>query len=80
MVQMLREVMQQHQGTLVVVTHDDRIFPVADRIVRLEDGAVTQDGLGPAAQARVAARTGSIRQLAAGIPAASSPAKVGPER
>jgi putative ABC transport system ATP-binding protein len=28
-------------GTLVVVTHDDRILGYADRIVRLEDGIVT---------------------------------------
>ena len=29
--------------TLVVVTHDDRIFPFADRLLRLEDGAVTEE-------------------------------------
>jgi ABC-type lipoprotein export system ATPase subunit len=29
--------------TLVVVTHDERIFPFADRIVRLEDGRLTRE-------------------------------------
>ena len=28
--------------TLVIVTHDNRIFPFADRILRLEDGYLTQ--------------------------------------
>jgi putative ABC transport system ATP-binding protein len=30
--------------TLVVVTHDSRIFPFADRILRLEDGVITRQG------------------------------------
>jgi putative ABC transport system ATP-binding protein len=29
--------------TLVIVTHDNRIFPCADRIIRLEDGRITQE-------------------------------------
>jgi ABC-type siderophore export system fused ATPase/permease subunit len=29
--------------TLVTVTHDNRIFPFADRILHLEDGQLTQE-------------------------------------
>jgi hypothetical protein len=29
--------------TLVIVTHDDRILPFADRILRLEDGRITRE-------------------------------------
>ena len=29
--------------TLVIVTHDNRIFPFADRILRLDDGCLTQE-------------------------------------
>jgi putative ABC transport system ATP-binding protein len=37
--------MTDEQGvTLVIVTHDNRIFPFADRILRLEDGYLTQEG------------------------------------
>jgi len=44
---LLTDLVRQRGGTLIVVTHDERIFSFADRIVRLEDGAVTQDALGP---------------------------------
>jgi putative ABC transport system ATP-binding protein len=38
---LLRQVVHSQGKTLLVVTHDSRIFPYADRIVRLNDGAVT---------------------------------------
>jgi putative ABC transport system ATP-binding protein len=38
---LLTDLVRARGGTLVVVTHDDRIFSFADRIFRLEDGAVT---------------------------------------
>jgi putative ABC transport system ATP-binding protein len=38
---LLTRLVRQRGVTLVVVTHDERIFPFADRIVRLEDGRLT---------------------------------------
>jgi putative ABC transport system ATP-binding protein len=38
---LLTDLVRQRGMTLVVVTHDDRIFPFADRIIRLEDGCLT---------------------------------------
>jgi putative ABC transport system ATP-binding protein len=37
---LLTTIVRLHNASLVVVTHDDRIFPFADRIVRLNDGRV----------------------------------------
>lgn len=37
---LLTTIVRIRQAALVVVTHDDRIFPFADRIVRLNDGRV----------------------------------------
>jgi putative ATP-binding cassette transporter len=31
---------------VLVITHDDRYFPVADRVVKLDNGQVTEDGCG----------------------------------
>lgn len=39
--QLMTDLVQQRQKTLVVVTHDERIFSFADRILRLEDGRLT---------------------------------------
>jgi putative ABC transport system ATP-binding protein len=41
--QLLARLVQDRGVTLVVVTHDDRIFPYADRILRLEDGQLTHE-------------------------------------
>jgi putative ABC transport system ATP-binding protein len=38
---LLTHLVRERDVTLVVVTHDERIFPFADRIVRLEDGRLT---------------------------------------
>ena len=37
--------------TVVVITHDDRYFPLADRLVRLDYGKITRDGATVAADA-----------------------------
>jgi putative ABC transport system ATP-binding protein len=41
--QLLRGLVRQRGLTLVVVTHDNRIFPYADRILHLEDGELTHE-------------------------------------
>jgi putative ABC transport system ATP-binding protein len=38
---LLSDLVRRHGTTLVVVTHDKRIYPFADRILRLEDGLLT---------------------------------------
>jgi putative ABC transport system ATP-binding protein len=40
---LLARLVQERGLTLVVVTHDDRIFPYADRILRLEDGRLAHE-------------------------------------
>jgi putative ABC transport system ATP-binding protein len=40
---LLSDLVRRRGRTLVVVTHDDRIFPFADRILRLEDGRLVED-------------------------------------
>jgi putative ABC transport system ATP-binding protein len=42
-VTLLTRLVRERDVTLVVVTHDERIFPFADRIVRLEDGRLTDE-------------------------------------
>jgi putative ABC transport system ATP-binding protein len=44
---LLAKLVRDHGTTLVVVTHDDRIFPFADRILRLEDGRLAGAWEGP---------------------------------
>lgn len=38
--ELLRNLAKEHGHTVVVVTHDNRIFHLADRIVRIEDGMI----------------------------------------
>ncbi len=42
---LLEEAADDPNRAVLVVTHDDRIFSFADRIVRMEDGRVIDDGL-----------------------------------
>jgi len=42
--ELLREVARERGGTVVVVTHDNRIFNLADRIVHIEDGLIVSEG------------------------------------
>jgi putative ABC transport system ATP-binding protein len=41
---LLTQLVRERNVTLVVVTHDQRIYPFADRIIRLEDGYLTHVG------------------------------------
>src|SRR5207248_9570388 len=49
--EILREVALKEDRSLVIVTHDARIFEFADRIARMDDGRVTKvtSGAGAAA-------------------------------
>ncbi len=40
---LLSRLVRERGGTLVVVTHDNRIFPYADRMLRLEDGCMAHE-------------------------------------
>lgn len=51
--EMLRDLAREREHTVLVVTHDSRIFHLADRIVHMEDGQITD---APPASARAAAR------------------------
>jgi putative ABC transport system ATP-binding protein len=42
---LLDEAADDPNRAVLVVTHDDRIFSFADRIIRMEDGRVIDDGL-----------------------------------
>lgn len=41
---LLREVALAADRTVIIVTHDNRIFDLADRILVMEDGRITHDG------------------------------------
>jgi len=41
--EMLRELARAHGSTVVVVTHDNRIFHLADRRVHIEDGSIQEE-------------------------------------
>jgi putative ABC transport system ATP-binding protein len=40
---LLREVALESDRAVIIVTHDNRIFDLADRILQMEDGRITQD-------------------------------------
>jgi putative ABC transport system ATP-binding protein len=42
--EILRELARERGHTVLVVTHDSRIFHLADRIVHIEDGLITDSG------------------------------------
>jgi len=42
--QMLKKLAKESNKTVVVVTHDNRIYSFADRIVHIEDGHIVQSG------------------------------------
>ncbi len=42
---LLREVALSEDRSVMIVTHDNRIFDLADRILVLEDGRITHDGI-----------------------------------
>ena len=41
---LLRDVAVAEDRACIIVTHDNRIFDLADRILVLEDGRITHDG------------------------------------
>jgi putative ABC transport system ATP-binding protein len=41
---LLRDVAVAPDRACIIVTHDNRIFDLADRIIVLEDGRITRDG------------------------------------
>ncbi|PAX08553.1 ABC transporter ATP-binding protein [Sphingomonas lenta] len=41
---LLREVALASERAVIIVTHDNRIFDLADRILQMEDGRITRDG------------------------------------
>ena len=43
--EMLRDLARAHGSTVVVVTHDNRISHLADRIVHIEDGRIRKDSV-----------------------------------
>ena len=51
---LLRDMVRQHGKTVVVVTHDNRIFPMADRILHLDDGRLQAEPAGAGEPALVA--------------------------
>ncbi len=52
---LLEEAAKDTKRAVLVVTHDDRIFSFADRIISMEDGRIIDDGLkGPATQSHTA--------------------------
>jgi len=42
--EILRELARERGHSVVVVTHDNRIFHLADRIVHIEDGLIQEHG------------------------------------
>jgi putative ABC transport system ATP-binding protein len=42
---LLREVALASERAVIIVTHDNRIFDLADRILQMEDGRITHDGV-----------------------------------
>ncbi len=44
LIRVFEKLREQTQGTIVVISHQERILEIADRIIVLEDGRITQDG------------------------------------
>jgi len=42
-VEIMQRLAKQQGGTILIVTHDNRILDIADRIVHMEDGRLTRD-------------------------------------
>jgi putative ABC transport system ATP-binding protein len=52
--ELLRAVALRPDRAVLIVTHDNRIFPLADRIIGMEDGMITHDGAHAPAEATAA--------------------------
>lgn len=44
LIRVFEKLREQTQGTIVVISHQERILEIADRIIVLEEGRITQDG------------------------------------
>jgi ABC-type sulfate/molybdate transport systems ATPase subunit len=62
---LIKRMSHERGVTLVIVTHDDRILPFADRILRLEDGRITREekARGPASPLITELLSGRTRAL-----------------
>jgi putative ABC transport system ATP-binding protein len=45
-VELMQKLAKEHDCTILLVTHDNRILDIADRIVYMEDGHLIRDGVG----------------------------------
>ena len=41
--ELLKKISRQYQQTMLVVTHDEKVAAMADRIIRMKDGRVVED-------------------------------------
>jgi putative ABC transport system ATP-binding protein len=46
--QILAEIAREQGHAVLIVTHDPRLLPFADRIIHIEDGLITGEGAGGA--------------------------------
>lgn len=44
LIQVFKKLREQTRGTIVVISHQERILEIADRIILVEEGRITQDG------------------------------------
>ncbi len=49
--QILQDMSRKHGSTVIIVTHNSAIAPIADRVIRMHDGRVTKTELNPSPQA-----------------------------
>lgn len=42
-IKLLKDVNQHYNTTIVVITHDDRLIPIADHVIKISDGKVIED-------------------------------------
>ncbi len=49
--QILQDMSRKHGSTVIIVTHNSAIAPIADRVIRMHDGRVTKVELNPSPQA-----------------------------
>jgi putative ABC transport system ATP-binding protein len=45
-VELMQKLAKEHDCTILLVTHDNRILDIADRIIYMEDGHLIKDGMG----------------------------------
>ena len=43
--QLLRGSNRKYDQTMIVVTHDEKVAAMADRIIRIEDGRIVEDAV-----------------------------------